>query len=159
MEITTQKTILSCVPQLSIVFKNKVPLHDLYKVCRSEDAIDLFRDIYDKEQTGWVETVYLIALNRANKVIGYCEISKGGICGTVVDCRVVFAYLILACADAFIICHNHPSGNIEPSVQDDKITKQLRDAGKLMNMTMTDHIILTETDSYSYVNKHRLELL
>jgi DNA repair protein RadC len=91
-----------------------------------------------------VEFMYMMMLNRQNQVLGCHQISKGGMTGTVVDVRVVFQVALKSCATSIILGHNHPSGNLDPSDADKKITRQLMDAGKFLEIPIIDHIILTE---------------
>jgi DNA repair protein RadC len=75
-------------------------------------------------------------------VLGYQLISLGGISGTVVDVRCIYQAALKASASSILLAHNHPSGNSEPSDADIKITKKLKDAGKLLDITLLDHLIL-----------------
>ena len=84
-----------------------------------------------------------LLLNRANKVLGISTISEGGLSGTVTDVRLIYQYAIKANASGIIIAHNHPSGNINPSESDQKITNKIKDAGNLLDIQLLDHIILT----------------
>ncbi|MBK5721030.1 DNA repair protein RadC [Dysgonomonas sp. Marseille-P4677] len=102
------------------------------------------------------EEVWILLLNRANKVIKKIQISKGGISGTVVDIRLIMKEAIDSLASAIILCHNHPSGNPSPSVDDDSITSKLKDAGQIMDITLLDHIILCEHSYYSYLDKGKM---
>ena len=82
-------------------------------------------------------------LNRANKVLGITTISEGGLSGTVTDVRLIYQYAIKGNASGIIIAHNHPSGNINPSESDQKITNKIKEAGNLLDIQLLDHIILT----------------
>lgn len=103
------------------------------------------------------EDFYVIYLNRANKAIHFMHVSSGGLSGTVVDVRMIFSAGLLCGATSMVVAHNHPSGSLRPSQLDDKMTKQLVEAGKLMNITVLDHLILTETAYYSYADEGRLK--
>jgi len=73
-------------------------------------------------------------MTRSNKVLGIASISKGGISGTVTDVRIILQYAIKANARVIIICHNHPSGNVQPGESDLKITRKIKDSGTLMDI-------------------------
>lgn len=86
-------------------------------------------------------------LNKANRVIGISEISKGGMSGTVVDLKLVFAIALKACATAIVLVHNHPSGGLRPSSADLTITKRIKECGNLLEIDVFDHLIVT-SDGY-----------
>ena len=96
------------------------------------------------------EEFWLLMLNKANSLIKKEMISRGGVSGTVVDSKIIFKSAIENYASAIIVCHNHPSGNLKPSDADITITKSLKDAGKLMEIPLLDHIIVTENGYYSF---------
>ena len=95
----------------------------------------------------------MLLLNRANKVLGYVLLSLGGTAGTVVDPKVIFQAALKTNAHGIILCHNHPSGNLTPSSQDISLTKQLRDAGKFLEIALLDHLILTTEGYYSFADE------
>lgn len=84
------------------------------------------------------------------------QVSKGGVSGAVIDIRMIMKEAIETLATAMILCHNHPSGNNEPSMDDDMITAQLREAGKIMDIQLLDHIIICDNSYYSYGDENRL---
>jgi DNA repair protein RadC len=88
-------------------------------------------------------------LNRANKVLGIAQISQGGISGTVTDVRIILQYALKANASGIILCHNHPSGNTEPSESDLRITSKLKDAALVNDINLLDHLIITSEGYYS----------
>src|ERR1035437_2835633 len=90
------------------------------------------------------EEFWLLMLNRANSVIKKELISRGGIAGTVVDTKIIFKTAVMNYASSIIICHNHPSGNLKPSEADLKITKNIKEAGKIMEIPLLDHLIRSE---------------
>jgi len=102
------------------------------------------------------EEMWVLLLNRANKVMKKIQVSKGGIAGTVVDIRMIMKEAIDSLACAMILCHNHPSGNINPSADDNKITQKLKEAGLIMDIRLLDHVILSDGDYYSYLDKGKL---
>ncbi len=99
------------------------------------------------------EQFWLLLLNRANKVIGQELISSGGIAGTVVDTRIIFKKAIESLASSIILCHNHPSGNLKPSEADLSLTNRLKEAGKLLEIPVLDHIIVTDSSSFSFADE------
>lgn len=99
------------------------------------------------------EEFWLLMLNRANSVIKKELISRGGVAGTVVDTKIIFKTAVDNHASSIIICHNHPSGNLKPSEADLKITKNIKEAGKIMEIALLDHLIITENGFYSFVDE------
>ncbi len=95
-------------------------------------------------------------LNRANKVLGVMNVSDGGITGTIVDVKLILQAAILGNASGLIISHNHPSGILSASVQDDFITRQLKKACEVMDIALLDHVIVTPESYYSYADEGRL---
>ena len=124
-------------------------------ISSSKDAADYFRDIW-ADDLGFVESVYVIALNTANNIIGWKQVSKGGVAGTVVDNKIIAKHLIDVMASSFILAHNHPSGNLKPSNQDKIATKKLKDAMDLFEIQMLDHLIMTDEEYYSFADNLEL---
>lgn len=117
----------------------------------------LINKVYDEETIGYKETFKVLLLNNANKIIGYTTISEGGLSSTIVDVRVIMQTALVSNATSIILTHNHPSGNVNPSYQDDNLTKKIKAACEIMNIRLLDHIIVTPYDSfYSYCDEGRL---
>ena len=98
------------------------------------------------------EYFFIILLNRNNQVIGYNKLSEGGISGTVVDIRIAFAIALKSLATSMVLVHNHPSGNLKPSQQDITITKQFKDAGRILDIAILDHVIIADTGYFSFAD-------
>jgi len=96
------------------------------------------------------EEFWVLMLNRANQIIGKERISHGGVSGTVVDGKIIFKIAVQALASSIILCHNHPSGNLKPSQADIDITKKLRKAGEAIDISVIDHLIVSERGYYSF---------
>ena len=95
-------------------------------------------------------------LNRANETIGYAKISQGGICGTIVDVKLVAKFVVDSLASGIIIAHNHPSGNLQPSQADIQITNKIQAIVKLLDSILLDHIILTKESYYSFSDEGKI---
>ncbi|WP_026706229.1 RadC family protein [Flavobacterium soli] len=96
------------------------------------------------------EEFWVLYLNNSNKVIYKSQLSKGGITGTVVDVRIIFKAAFEHNATALILVHNHPSGVLQASDADKQITQKLKEAGKNLDISVLDHIIITEKSYYSF---------
>lgn len=118
------------------------------------DKITSSKDVFDIMQPHVLdiphEEFWLLMLNRANLLVKKELISKGGVAGTVVDAKIVFKTAVNNYASSIIVCHNHPSGNTRPSDADIRLTKTLQEAGKIMEIPLLDHLILTENNYYSF---------
>lgn len=102
------------------------------------------------------EEFWLLLLNRANRIIGRTMVSQGGTAGTVVDPKMVFRKALDGGASAIILCHNHPSGTLSPSTADIVLTKKLRAAGQVLEITVLDHLIVTGRGYYSFLDHGRI---
>jgi DNA repair protein RadC len=115
----------------------------------SKDVADIFQpllaDILHEE-------FWILFLNRSNRVINRMKLSQGGISGTVTDVRIVMKKAIEYLASGIIVCHNHPSGNLNPSESDTKITLKIKEAGNLMDIQLLDHLIISDKDYYSFAD-------
>lgn len=102
------------------------------------------------------EELWVALTNRAGKVIGKHKISQGGTGETSADLRIILKTAINALASGIILCHNHPSGNIRPSSQDDALTKRLEKAADLLEIKLTDHLVICDGTYFSYADEGRL---
>lgn len=102
------------------------------------------------------EELWIALLSKANKVIEKIKISQGGVNETSADIRIILKMAVTSLAPCIILCHNHPSGNTQPSPQDDRFTHKLHESCRLMDIALTDHIILTDGSYYSYADEGRL---
>ena len=102
------------------------------------------------------EEFWVLLLNRSNTIIEEQKISQGGLSGTVTDVRLILHEAVVKLASSVILCHNHPSGNKNPSKADIKITEKLVEAGKLLDIQILDHIIITETEYYSFADEGQI---
>lgn len=100
------------------------------------------------------EEFWIVYLNNSNKVLLKEQSSKGGLTGTLVDVRLVFKKAIDLCATAIILCHNHPSGKLQPSTADKSITSKLKNAGTTLDIKVLDHLIITENAYFSFADEN-----
>lgn len=133
------------IAEVQITYTSKIKSADRIKICCSEDANKALRTFWPSFDH--VEFAYLLLLNRQNQILGFHQLAKGGMTGTVVDVRVIFQVAIKANAISIMFGHNHPSGNLQPSDADKKITRQIKEAGVILDIQLLDHIILSE-DGY-----------
>ena len=139
------------IAEVQITYSSKVKACDRFRVTGSKDAAKAFRSIWPSYEH--IEFIYMLMLNRQNQVLGCHQISKGGMTGTVIDVRVVFQVALKAAATSIIMAHNHPSGNLEASDADKKISRSIREAGKFMEIPLIDHLILTSESFMSMADE------
>ena len=132
------------------------------KLAEVEDrlVVRTSRDVYNyfhpKLADQPVEELWVMLLNNASKLIDARRVATGGITEVVADVRLVLREAIMGRATAIALCHNHPSGSVRPSHHDDMLTDRLRQACELMNIRLTDHIVLTDGRFYSYADEGRI---
>jgi DNA repair protein RadC len=120
------------------------------KIEGAEDSYNVFRGIFDEDTIDYDESVFVVFTNRALYTIGYFKVSQGGLSGTVVDPKKIFSVALQSGATGLIIAHNHPSGNLKPSVQDKELTTKLQQGAKILDLTFYDHLIVTSDNYYSF---------
>ena len=125
------------------------------KIGSSKDAADYIRQFYNGDIEIF-ESFFVLLLNRQNETIGYAKISQGGVTGTYVDTKIILKYVVDTFASGVIIAHNHPSGALTPSAQDDLITSKLKSAIALLDSSLLDHVILTSNNYYSYADNGKI---
>ena len=121
----------------------------------SKDGENIFRNVWS-DGMEFREEFYMLLLNRANKVLGWYRVSEGGLTGTVVDTKIIFSIALKCHACGIMLAHNHPSGNITPSQQDIDLTKKLCAGGKLLEIPVLDHIILSAENYFSFADEGML---
>ena len=123
------------------------------QVTSAEDIYDYFRP---KMQDLAHEESHLLLLNQRLSIINSRLISRGGITGTVVDIRMILKEALMANATNIALAHNHPSGNLKPSREDDHLTERLKKAAQTMDIKLIDHVIVTDKGYYSYNDEGRI---
>jgi DNA repair protein RadC len=126
------------------------------QVKSSADLYRILKSVFIMDEVGYREHFYALYFSSSNTFLGYKHVSSGGISGTVADIRIIMQGAILANATLIAICHNHPSGNLTPSVSDIEITQGLSHACKLMDMRLIDHLIISDSSFYSFSDDGRI---
>ncbi|MEC4116092.1 RadC family protein [Myroides phaeus] len=126
---------------------------DLSKITSSKDVFEIMNPIIGSLDH---EEFWVIFLNNSNKIKFKTALSKGGMTGTVVDIRVLFQIALEQKATGIILSHNHPSGKLKPSEADIHITKKIKEAGRVMDVQVLDHVIVTEYSYYSFADEGML---
>lgn len=122
------------------------------KIHSSQDAYEFAKKFYHEDILIY-ESAFVILTNRANNVTGYAKISQGGICGTQVDVRIVAKYAIDSLASGVIFVHNHPSGNLKASMEDQKLSEQIKEGLSILGIRLLDSIIVSDTGFLSMADE------
>ena len=102
------------------------------------------------------EECWVIFLNQSSRIIRKQRVSVGGFASTQVDVRLILREALKVCATSLILVHNHPSGNVRPSSDDDRLTMSLQQASKMLNIKMLDHVIYADDNHFSYADEGRI---
>ena len=146
------KTTIPNVAEIEISYKPNKAHKPLIK--SSDDAYFHLLKFFPEDTIALHETFVVGYLNRANRLIGVYELSKGGITGTVADPRLVLSVALKTAATGIILAHNHPSGNLQPSSADIEITKKIESACKFLDIKLIDHIIISPNGQfYSFIDE------
>ena len=126
---------------------------ELQKITSSVSAFELMQPLIGDLQH---EEFWVIYLNNSNKVLQTTQLSKGGITGTLVDIRLAFKKALELGAVSLILAHNHPSGTLKPSESDIKLTAKIKKAGESLDITVLDHLIVTEKTYFSFADEQMI---
>jgi DNA repair protein RadC len=124
---------------------------DREKITGSADVFNLMHAVLSDLTH---EEFWILILNRSNRVIDKRKISQGGITGTVTDIRIILKTAIENLATSLILCHNHPSGNLQPSDADISVTRRLKDSAALMDISLLDHLIIAGKGYFSFADEN-----
>lgn len=130
--------------------RNRTDVINRQKISSSKDAFSFFHSLLCDLTH---EEFWVLILNRSNQVIDKVRISQGGISGTIIDTRLILKYAIEKLASGLILCHNHPSGNIQPSEPDKRITDKIKTAATFMEINLLDHLIIADKNYYSFADE------
>lgn len=147
-----QETQVYKVAEVQVSYRPDYNINDRPRITSSNQTFQLLKCQWDMGKIAFLEEFKVLLLNRGNRVLGIVDISMGGVSGTYVDPKVVFATALKANCSSLILVHNHPSGGTKPSESDIKLTKRLVECGKLFDIIVWDHIIISENSYYSFAD-------
>ncbi|MGA3014480.1 MAG: DNA repair protein RadC [Bacteroidales bacterium] len=130
--------------------RNEAEIMSQQKVSNSRDAFEIFHSFIGDLP---YEEFWILLLSKANGILKKVRISEGGVSGTVVDPKKIYKIVLDHHASSLILGHNHPSGNIQPSEADQKITKKIKDCGIMLDIAVLDHIIIGDDRFYSFADE------
>lgn len=148
-KVSSIKKIENFVPEIKVRISRGKGV-DSTRIDSSEKANDVFKKFIGKNKIQTQEFFAIMYLTNNNNAIGVYILSMGGITATIADPRLIFGTALKLGATAFIICHNHPSGNLQPSQADKNITEKLVDGAKVFDIAVVDHIIITKDSYFSF---------
>ena len=143
----------SKVAEVELVYRSKIKASERPIIRTSKDCYNLLTHLWNMDKIDLLEEFKVLFLNRSGRVLCVFDVSSGGITGTVVDIRLVLAVAIKTLATTMILSHNHPSGNLIPSLADEQLTLKLKEAANLHNITVADHLIITSESYLSFADK------
>lgn len=150
MESVIRNQELYSVAEIALVYRNTVKPSQRPKVTSSRIAYEVLLAGWDEDRIEFVEQFKILLVNTANRVLGVYEVSTGGVTGTVADPRLVFSAALKSNASGIILAHNHPSCNLKPSNEDIALTRKIAEGGKLLDIRVLDHLIVTPEGYYSF---------
>ena len=141
------------VNEIKISYNGGVKSKHWVRISSSSDAAVILFNKWDKRTIELQECFKMILLNNSNKVKGICQISQGGLTGTIVDLRILFATVLKSLSVGIILAHNHPSGKLKPSTNDIQLTEKVKNAASFFDIKLLDHLILApDGDYYSFAD-------
>ncbi|MDR1369984.1 MAG: DNA repair protein RadC [Dysgonamonadaceae bacterium] len=129
---------------------------DVFKQEKFTSSHDIYEYFYSLMSDLPHEEFWIVFLNRSNRVIDRLKISQGGVSETVVDTKLILKEAIIRLASSVVLCHNHPSGNTDPSWQDDGITRKIKECCLMFDISVIDHLIICDNKYYSYADNGRI---
>lgn len=141
------------IGEVYLGYTRKVKVADAKLIASSKSTAEVFRSVWDTNTLNLRESFKVLLLNRSNRAINVYHHSEGGVSGTISDIRLIMQSAILSNASGIILGHNHPSGNKYPSEADRAITDKLKEAANLFNISLLDHVIITEDDYLSFADE------
>lgn len=122
------------------------------KITNSQSAYKAFLNNWDMDTIELYEEFKVLLLNRANEVLGIHSLSKGGISGTIVDLKLLFAVVLKSASSSIILAHNHPSGNLKPSEADKALNKKINKVAGYLDIYVWDNLVITKDGYFSYAD-------
>lgn len=136
------------VNEIKISYCEKLGVFDSKSLSDSTHVAQLLHETWNKDTLGLQETFKVLLLNHSNKIKGIVQLSTGGITGTFVDLRILFAVVLKTLSTGIILAHNHPSGTLIPSGADKDLTRKIQNAAVLFDIKVLDHLIIVPTGGY-----------
>jgi len=155
MESNLSLEVLNNVSEIEIVYRKKVTckVSERPLIQTAKDCYDVLLHYWNQDTIEILEEFKVLFLNRAQRVLQIFPVSQGGMTGTVADPRLILAAALRVGAVNLILCHNHPSGSLKPSVADEQLTFKIKMAAQYFDIKVLDHIIITSESYYSFADE------
>lgn len=140
------------VPEFTLSLNFKKHSRSKFCIHCSQDIEKICRNIL-QDDINWREHFIMLTLSTKHNVINFCRLSIGAIDKTLCDTRVVLQFALACNATSIILCHNHPSGSVQPSRQDEALTTRIKSACSFFDINVLDHIVIGETGYYSFMDE------
>jgi DNA repair protein RadC len=140
------------VNEVEIVYRNTTPYQDRIQIKSSATAYEILLATWNANRLEMVEQFKILLLDQQNNCLGVSEIATGGTSSCLADPKVIYATALKARAASLILAHNHPSGNLTPSEADKSLTRKLKDGGRLLDINVLDHLIVTPRNYLSFAD-------
>lgn len=133
------------VCEVKLVYKTSYNINKRPQIRSDKDSYRIFKKFWDMDTIEHRESFKMLLLNRANRVLGICSIAEGGINGIIMDVKIIMQYALNANATSIILCHNHPSGNLDSGIDDKNVTSKIQKACELLGIELLDHLVITKS--------------
>lgn len=141
------------VAEVEVSYKSNYNITERPQINSSQDAYKILLQHWHLGKIEFLEEFKVILLNTSNRILGIVDISTGGVQGTLADPKIIFSVALKTNSSKLILSHNHPSGNLTPSEADKRLTQKLKEGGKLLNIEVCDHIIVTNHNYFSFADE------
>ena len=141
------------VAEVELIYKPNYKPSERPQITTSKQAHEVFIAHWSLGKIEYLEEFKILLLNRRNRVLGLVDISMGGVSGTLADPKVIFAVALKSGASGIILCHNHPSEELQPGKADTDLTKKLQQGARLLDIEILDHLIVSKEGFYSFADE------
>lgn len=145
---------LNNVAEIDIIYRKNpsCKMSERPQISSSSDAYEIFMHYWDDGKIELMEEFKVLFLNQANRVLQIISLSQGGLTGTVADTRLILGAALKVAACSLVLCHNHPSGNLQPSRADEMLSQKIRNAAAFHDIKVLDHLIIAAEGFYSFAD-------
>jgi DNA repair protein RadC len=150
---TTRDAVAHTITEITVTFNPNVPNSHKPIITKSQQVYELFLAQWNPNTIELYEEFKVMYLNRANRLLGICDLSKGGMTNTVADPRIILGIAVKVLATVIILAHNHPGGTLRPSAADEAITKKIIEAARVHEIAVHDHIIISPDGYFSFADE------
>lgn len=141
------------LPEIVVSVKIKNKSAERHTINCSQHAYNYAMQIFNADTIEWTEEFIMLCLNRRNRLVSYYKVASGGTAGVLVDPKIIFTIALNSGAHSIIVAHNHPSGELDPSDEDKRITQKIKAGGEVLDVKLLDHLICTPNGFFSFADE------